>query len=205
MGDRAGGRVGIGALTGAAAESRVPARRDAAGTKRPTARLPGRQKSPPATAFPKSRSSKRGAGSATAPLPRQPTSLLKLVGQHSSCSAPPSLRNRVVPRARWPWHSWPLRSTRTTEQRRRPAQDMCGRASKILRWNGRPSGSPGLARETVESSRETEHPRLAGRTHSSSTPPVSAGGGTRTHTPCYGYWILNPARLPIPPLRLLKG
>jgi hypothetical protein len=28
-----------------------------------------------------------------------------------------------------------------------------------------------------------------------------AGGGTRTHTPSYGYWILNPARLPIPPLR----
>jgi hypothetical protein len=30
---------------------------------------------------------------------------------------------------------------------------------------------------------------------------VIAGGGTRTHTPSYGYWILNPARLPIPPLR----
>jgi len=30
-----------------------------------------------------------------------------------------------------------------------------------------------------------------------------AGGGTRTHTPYYGYWILNPARLPIPPLRLI--
>ncbi len=29
---------------------------------------------------------------------------------------------------------------------------------------------------------------------------VIAGGGTRTHTPVARNWILNPARLPIPPL-----
>jgi hypothetical protein len=34
---------------------------------------------------------------------------------------------------------------------------------------------------------------------------INAGGGTRTHTPSYGYWILNPARLPIPPLRPAFG
>jgi hypothetical protein len=31
---------------------------------------------------------------------------------------------------------------------------------------------------------------------------INTGGGTRTPTPVTRNWILNPARLPIPPLRL---
>ncbi len=33
----------------------------------------------------------------------------------------------------------------------------------------------------------------------------STGGGSRTHTGREAHWILSPARLPIPPLRLVQN